>query len=954
MVSMHIYKESEMSLQKRIHQRLLIEELLRKRRSDDAERFAEVFRRSTVDPNPHQIEAAIFALQRLPEGGAMLCDEVGLGKTIEAGLVITEYRAQGKANVLIIVPLSLAGQWQVELQDLFSLRSTVVGAANMPDSAGRGIYIAGREFASTARGRAWLESKGPWDLVVVDEAHEIFANIYGRFSKKTGDYQSNLSKGSARRAAQVRALVHGAPILLLTATPLQNNLYELWGLLHYIDPESKVLGKFNEFCSLFVTGEGGRELIPEMTETLRRRLSLVLKRTLRRQAQPFIKQPFRERHVHTANFNPERAEADLHNALSRWLSKDVIAAYRRGHRALMSLQLRRRMASSPEALRSTLASVKDRMIKMRDTGVYPSKEDLDIEIENLDDDIETSPLDLGILDEDIRELEQIEKLAEKVVKAGADTKKQKLLEIINQISSRAIEGIASDKVVIFTESLRTLDSLRAFLEENGFAGEVTTFAGTNEGQAAQRALEHWQKEVAKFAGSGACSGAGSGSDSAACERGDASANLRAALVHEFKTRTRIFIATEAGAKGLNLQFCNCLINYDLPWNPQRIEQRIGRVHRYGQKHDVIIVNFINLSNEAEQRVYELLEKKLHVFTETLGASDTIINNPEIALNLESRINEMLDRCRTPEEIQEAFDRLNLELDAAEAQVRDERLANTKQLLADFDSTVQARLGHLENELKSALSHCDETLLEILRFEGDLEIAGANGPRTLVNWKGKLYHLGPPEPSEESGEPLHSKHADVQAVISRCLEETEGRILELDGESDDKWEFYKVSLSGFEQEECLLVVGASPYPDPAIHRTLTNHAKDLDSGILALKEKMEEHQRNYVDKRLLQMTARREDMHAYGDKTMAELRKKLEAADRARKTAASREATAKAQAQQTRIRNEIEKYAEESALEIKKRLQEMEEEERRLRLSQFVEASAQLLFTVKQHAKVGRA
>jgi hypothetical protein len=152
-------------------------------------------------------------------------------------------------------------------------------------------------------------------------------------------------------------MIQGSPVLLLTATPLQNNLYELWGLVHYVDHEQRILGKFNEFCSLFVTGEGGRALQPGMEQTLRNRLSLVVKRTLRRQAQPFMKQPFRQRHVHTANFHPQQLESELHRAVSNWLSQEVLAAYRRGHRQLVALQIRRRMASSPEALLASLQSV---------------------------------------------------------------------------------------------------------------------------------------------------------------------------------------------------------------------------------------------------------------------------------------------------------------------------------------------------------------------------------------------------------------------------------------------------------------------------------------------------------------------------------------------------------------------------------------------------------------------
>jgi superfamily II DNA or RNA helicase len=971
----------------KVRQLLLIEELMRKRRSDDAERFAEVFRRSTIDPNPHQIEAAMFALQRLSSGGAMLCDEVGLGKTIEAGLVITQLRSQAKAHILIVVPLALARQWQVELQDLFSLSATVVGPGILADASNpRGIFIIGRELASTAKGKAWMQKKGAWDLVIIDEAHEMFATIHTRFSKTNGEYQKILSKGSARRAAQVKALIEGSPLLLLTATPLQNNLYELWGLIHYIDREHRILGKFNEFCTLFVTGEGGRAVVPEMEETLRRRLSLVLKRTLRKQAQPFIKQPFRARHVHTANFNSEKLEAELHRAINNWLAREMLAAYKRGHRSLMALQVRRRMASSIEALASTLSTIKERMLKMRQTGKYPKREILDseLDLENLDDDsfkslekAEDDSVDLQLLQEDIDEVQRLEQMARDVAAAGSDAKKSKLLEVIRQIQSRTLlvdgaEQIASDKLVIFTESVRTMESLLQFLEANGFQDQVTTFSGTKEGRIAERALKRWQEEVGRFLGG---SQAGTANFQPASVDGsagfqpasklilDANTAIRGALIHEFKTRTKILIATEAGAKGLNLQFCNCLVNYDLPWNPQRIEQRIGRVHRYGQQHDVIIINFINLSNEAEARVYELLEQKLQVFSDTLGASDTIINKPEIALNLEVRINEMLDRCRTPAQIQEEFDRLNLELDEAQRQAHDAKLRSTRNLLQELDSSVQARLGKLEGNMRSALSRSDEILLEILGAEGGtVDVLGTDPSeqtRTLIKWNGVLYHLGPPKPSEECGEPIHRDHARVRELMTRCLAEKLATYRMLPSSRNASayrplsFDVYRITLSGLEVEDRLLVVCNRPsseiVDDPDCKQLFSSlnvhYANDLDTGLEELKRKVEREQREYIDRLLLQMSSRKNDLHLCGDASIKELNTKLEAAERARRLAASPAASAKAQAQHKRILTELERVKVESAAEIKKCIAELEEEERRIRLLQFVDATSEKLFSV---------
>lgn len=869
---------------KLIEQRLLVEELTRKRRSDDAERFVEDFRRSTIDPNPHQIEAAMFALRRLPAGGAMLCDEVGLGKTIEAGLVISQLRAQGQVHILVIVPLALARQWQVEMQDLFALNSTIVTADSVEQAPQRGLFIVGREFASSVKGRAWLESKSPWDLIVVDEAHEMFATIHARFSKTNGAYLENLSRGAARRAAQVRALMKGSPVLLLTATPLQNNLYELWGLVQYVDPEQKILGRFDEYCALFVTGEGGRGVMPEMAETLKRRLSLVLKRTLRKQAQPFMKQPFRARHVHTANFNSAQQEEELYRLINLWLSREVLAAYRRG-RQLMALQLRRRMASSLEALSAALSSVKARMLEMRRTGVFPAAARHDLEMEDLSEEEVPEPVDMQLLEQDIAEVDRLDTLAKQILNSGSSAKKDKLLEIIRQVQTRSLDGVVSDKVVIFTESVRTLESLVEFLESNGFAGQVTTFSGTNDSAAAQQALARWQAEVGQFQRT----------------QLDPSAAIRGALIHEFKTRTKIFIATEAGAKGLNLQFCNCLINYDLPWNPQRIEQRIGRVHRYGQQHDVVIVNFINLSNEAEQRVYELLTQKLDVFQTTLGASDTIISTPELALNLESRVNEMLNQCRTQSEIRDAFDRLNLEIDDVERQMRDEKLAASRNLLADFDNSVKAKLGKLEGELAPALSKCDDTLLRILQATEQIEVLGENGPRTLLKWNDTLYHLGPPEPSPDNGEPLHSEHPEVVRLIRESIEQTSGQQFALDGDLNQSiiGEVYRVSLSGLEEEERIIIVGKCDIPGFE-----SSSVPSLEAALELLKSEAEKHQREYIDKLLVQIDSRRDDLRKCNDLRLVELQAKLKQAENARKTAASMDAASKAQAQQKKLQTEI--------------------------------------------------
>src|SRR5207302_1183905 len=171
------------------------------------------------------------------------------------------------------------------------------------------------------------------------------------------------------------------------------------------------------------------------------------------------------------------------------------------------------------------------------------------------------------------------------------------------------------RVVIFTESLVTQDYLRILLIERGgyLPEDITLFRGTNDSPRDSQALERWQTEV--------------GDGLPSYQQPSRPVAVRLALVHEFKTRSQIFISTDAGAKGLNLQFCDTIINYDLPWNPQRIEQRIGRSHRYGQEHDVTVINFLAADNEAQRLTFEILSRKLDLFRKVLDASDVVLHEP---------------------------------------------------------------------------------------------------------------------------------------------------------------------------------------------------------------------------------------------------------------------------------------------------------------------------------------
>src|SRR5205823_3541119 len=189
------------------------------------------------------------------------------------------------------------------------------------------------------------------------------------------------------------------------------------------------------------------------------------------------------------------------------------------------------------------------------------------------------------------------------------------------------------KALIFTESRRTQEYLYRILEETEFGGKIVLFNGTNTDQKSREIYDRWLKQNA-------------GTDRVS---GSPTADKRAGIVEYFRDQASIMIATEAAAEGINLQFCNLVVNYDLPWNPQRIEQRIGRCHRYGQKFDVVVVNFLNKKNAADQRVYQLLDQKFRLFNGVFGASDEVLGTIESGVDFEKRIVSIYQKCRTPEQ-----------------------------------------------------------------------------------------------------------------------------------------------------------------------------------------------------------------------------------------------------------------------------------------------------------------
>jgi hypothetical protein len=189
--------------------------------------------------------------------------------------------------------------------------------------------------------------------------------------------------------------------------------------------------------------------------------------------------------------------------------------------------------------------------------------------------------------------------------------------------------------------------------------------------------------------------------------------MKAAIVEAFKARKTILIATESGAEGINLQFCSVVINFDLPWNPQRIEQRIGRCHRFGQKIDVTVVNFLNLKNRAEARVHELLNSKFNLFQGVFGASDQVLGAIGDGIDFEARVLEIVQKCRTADEVDAAFDKLQAEL---EETIRADMQAARQTVIDNLDTAVVKKLKDRDGEIRHVLDTYEQSLLTLVRAE----------------------------------------------------------------------------------------------------------------------------------------------------------------------------------------------------------------------------------------------
>ncbi|MFG1287256.1 SNF2-related protein [Xanthobacter versatilis] len=722
-------------------------DLIRRRSSDSAERLAVAVAGAQVDMNPHQVDAALFAFASPLSKGALLADEVGLGKTIEAGLVISQRWAEGKRRILIIAPANLRKQWHQEMAEKFFIPCTILEAKSYnaeiktgnlkPFQPQDSVVICSYQFA---RSKETDLATTPWDLVVIDEAHRL-RNVY----KPSNVIANTLKTALAERNK-----------LLLTATPLQNSLLELFGLVSFIDEHS--FGDLKSFREQFAGLPQDRAF-----GILRERLRPICHRTLRRQVTAYV--PYTKRHAILQEFNPDEAEDKLYNLVTAYLQRDDLQALPSSQRALMTLVLRKLLASSSFAIAGALASISDRLQSRLDNSRPPTslteavEEDYEAlgeteEEWNENDDEPLSEADQRALETEIAELREFAALATSIEQ---NAKGRSLLKALEVGFAKAREFGAAEKAIIFTESRRTQSYLLRVLANSPWADSVVLFNGSNTDEQSRTIYTGW---VARHAGSDRVTGS-------------RTADMRSALVDYFRDTGKIMIATEAGAEGINLQFCSMIVNYDLPWNPQRIEQRIGRCHRYGQKHDVVVVNFLNQKNEADQRVYQLLSEKFQLFEGVFGASDEVLGAIESGVDFEKRIAEIYQQCRQPSQIELAFDDLQRQLSS---EISEAMTVARRKLLENFDDEVREKLKLRNQDTNEHLNHFEQQLMRLARHELDGAAAFINSSSfrldTLPDWIGnRAIPTGLYELPRRSGEAhfFRLNHSLGEAIVNRASE-----------------------------------------------------------------------------------------------------------------------------------------------------------------------------------------
>lgn len=821
--------------------------LTRRLPANDLNKLTASLQDAQVDLTPHQVEAALFAFKSPLSKGAILADEVGLGKTIEAGIILSQHWSEHKRRLLVKCPANLRKQWSSELLEKFYLPSVIMESKSFNSSIENGafnpfdresIVICSLQFAKT---KAAYIRRTDWDLVIIDEAHRL-RNVY---------------KPQNKTANAIKTAIESKKKILMTATPLQNSILELYGLVSIID--DYVFGDLKSFKSQF-----GHNITQAEFQELRRRLQPVCKRTLRRQVLEYIK--YTKRIAIVEEFYPTEHEQRLYDMVTEYLSKPKLYALPNSQRQLMTLILRKLLASSTYAIYGTFCSLinrlQDKLNRVDDLYIGENEVIADYEDDNdqwvdneeveFEEAEELHPDDIEGIKKEIEELKQFRDLAEKIKK---NSKAEHLFVALEKGFEQLKNLGAAQKALIFTESKRTQEFLYELLEKRGFKGKVVRFNGTNTDKESTVIYNEW---LAEHKGTPKVTGS-------------PTADRRAAIVDYFKNEATIMIATEAAAEGINLQFCSLIVNYDMPWNPQRIEQRIGRCHRYGQKFDVVVINFLNKSNAADIRVYELLDQKFQLFNGVFGASDEVLGSIGNGVDFEKRIAQIYNDCRTPDEIAYAFDCLQAEL---QEQISEKMIKARSALLENFDDSVKEKLRDNLAESRKNLNLFEKNLWLLIHYalRGKAEFNQNEYSFKLISgeYAGEKFTLAKGTAKADDVQPLRMGHPLAKEIISSYkanelesgfvefhYSETEGKMKLLDElvGTEGYMLVEKISIDSFEQEDhlviaCLKQDGSYVYSDIA-ERMLNLPAEligkeAIDNGIQEkLQEKISEMQNEIV-------------------------------------------------------------------------------------------------------------
>lgn len=513
----------------------------------------------------HQIRAVQTVLRKF-RGRGLLCDEVGLGKTIEAGLILLEYIMRGLVNrVLILTPPSLMAQWQEEMRRKFLL-DFVTNDDERFKKAGdlawnRFDKIIASIHTAKMKRHASLVEQVEYDMIIIDEAHHL--------------------KNRNTIAWQFANRLKKKYILMLTATPVQNNLQELFNLITVLKPGQ--LSTARSFSGEYITR--GDRLKPKNPDRLRELLSEVMVRNKRSQSE--IK--FTRRYAQTVQLELGETETKLYRDLTQFVKE----GFQKGQINTLTLRtFQMEIGSSTFALLPTLQ-------KVRNNPKHTSDQK--------------------------RRLQDFYDQAKAI---QTNVKAEHLLQLITHFN---------DKIIVFTHFLKTQEYLQQVLDQAGISH--TLFHGS---------LPRLEKERS---------------------------------IQRFRDDAQVLISTESGGEGRNLQFCNALVNYDLPWNPMRIEQRIGRISRVGQTRDVHIFNFA-AAETIEAYILELLDAKINMFELVIGEMDMILGNLDEPKEFEDIIFDMWVECLTDEELKEKMDQFGEKLLAAR-EVYLRQKAHDEELFGDY-------------------------------------------------------------------------------------------------------------------------------------------------------------------------------------------------------------------------------------------------------------------------------